>query len=52
MVEKTLSDLFLAHLKDICAINLAALHPKIEFAYENGDEATLKAKRDPSSTPC
>jgi hypothetical protein len=25
---------------------------EIEFAYENGDEATLKAKRDPSSTPC
>ena len=24
---------------------------EIEFAYENGDEATLKAKRDRSSTP-
>ena len=25
---------------------------KIEFAYNNGDEAVLKAKRDPSSTAC
>ena len=25
---------------------------EIEFAYDNGDEAVLKAKRDPSSTPC
>jgi hypothetical protein len=25
---------------------------EIEFAYRNGDEAVLKAKRDPSSTPC
>ena len=25
---------------------------EIEFAYDNGDEAVLKAKRDPSSTAC
>ena len=25
---------------------------KITFAYHNGDEAILKAKRDPSSTAC
>ena len=25
---------------------------EIEFAYNNGDEAVLKAKRDPSSTAC
>jgi hypothetical protein len=25
---------------------------EIEFAYRNGDEAVLKAKRDPSSTAC
>jgi hypothetical protein len=25
---------------------------EIEFAYQNGDEAVLKAKRDPSSTAC
>jgi hypothetical protein len=25
---------------------------EIEFAYENSDEAVLKAKRHPSSTPC
>ena len=25
---------------------------EIEFAYHNGDEAVLKAKRDPSSTAC
>lgn len=25
---------------------------EIEFAYDNGDEAILKAKRDPSSTAC
>jgi hypothetical protein len=25
---------------------------EIKFAYHNGDEAILKAKRDPSSTPC
>ena len=25
---------------------------KIEFEYRNGDEAVLKAKRDPSSTAC
>ncbi len=25
---------------------------EIEFAYHNGDEAVLKAKRDPSSTDC
>ena len=25
---------------------------EIEFAYDNGDEAVLKAKRDPSSTTC
>ncbi|MER9702607.1 hypothetical protein [Mesorhizobium sp. M0146] len=24
----------------------------ITFAYQNGDEAILKAKRDPSSTAC
>ena len=25
---------------------------EIEFGYDNGDEAVLKAKRDPSSTAC
>jgi len=25
---------------------------EIEFSYDNGDEAVLKAKRDPSSTAC
>jgi hypothetical protein len=25
---------------------------EIEFAYQNGDEAVFKAKRDPSSTAC
>jgi hypothetical protein len=25
---------------------------EIEFAYDNGDEAVLKAKREPSSTAC
>jgi acylphosphatase len=25
---------------------------EIEFAYHDGDEAVLKAKPDPSSTPC
>lgn len=25
---------------------------EITFAYHNGDEAILKANRDPSSTPC
>ena len=25
---------------------------EIEFAYDNGDEVVLKAKRDPSSTAC
>jgi len=25
---------------------------EIEFAYDSGDEAVLKAKRDPSSTAC
>jgi hypothetical protein len=25
---------------------------EIEFAYDNGDETVLKAKRDPSSTAC